>query len=132
MPTQAAGAVEQGAATAADHANIMSKIADLYKAYGPAVADHLTAAGKAIAETGAGRALGTAARIAGSAPVLGAQLATYSSGLNTGEDEELAKKHALQNQMMAQKWGNSPTPNAVNSGFTGQLNNLQRQSRYQQ
>jgi hypothetical protein len=113
---------------AAEHANIMSKIADLYKAYGPALADHLTAAGKAIAESGAGKALGTVARVAGSTPALGAQLALYSGGLNTNEDAELAKKHALESQMMAQKWGNSPTPNAVNSGFTGQLNNLQRRN----
>jgi len=113
---------------AVDHAGIMNKIADLYKTYGPALADHLSAAGKAISETGAGKALGTVARVAGSTPALGAQLALYSGGLNTNEDAELAKKHALENQMMAQKWGNSPTPNAVNSGFTGQLNNLQRRN----
>jgi len=115
------------AAEAVDHNGIISKIAELYKTYGPALADHLTAAGKAISETGAGRALGTVARIAGSTPALGLQLATHSGELNKNEDQALAAVHSAQNQAQWKQYyemkqrANPNLPNAFSSGFAQQL-----------
>ena len=115
------------AAEAVDHNGIISKIAELYKTYGPALADHLTAAGKAISETGAGRALGTVARIAGSTPALGLQLATHSGELNKNEDQALAAVHSDQNQAQWKQYyemkqrANPNLPNAFSSGFAQQL-----------
>ena len=42
-------------------------------------------------------------RIAGSTPVMGAQLALHSGGLNTNEDQLLADKHRLEAQMLLNK-----------------------------
>ena len=61
-----------------------------------------------LAESPLGRVAGGAMRIAGSTPVMGAQLALHSGGLNTNEDQLLAEKHRLEAQMLmnkhAQEW----------------------------
>jgi hypothetical protein len=109
--------------------------------------------GSAFAESPLGKTLGGVARIAGSAPVMGAQLALHSGGLNVGEDQQMAQIRRVQdtigkmapaqqsmyftlpadkrqqvNQMIMN--GQDPSgllvPNAVNSGFTQQLNRLGR------
>ena len=56
-----------------------------------------------MAESPLGRVAGGALRIAGSTPVMGAQLALHSGGLNTNEDQLLAEKHRLEAQMLMNK-----------------------------
>ena len=43
----------------------------------------------------AGKAIAPVARILGSAPVMGAQLALTPTGLNTNEAQELARRRAM-------------------------------------
>lgn len=109
--------------------------------------------GTALAESPLGKTLGGAARIAGSVPAMAAGLATYSGGLNEGEDQQLARMRAIQNtigkmpkeqqsfyftlppnkkqqidQMIMS--GQDPSallvPNAINSGFEQKLKTLGR------
>jgi len=75
--------------------NIAQKYSQLAGRFAPAL--------QAAAESPLGRVATGAMRIAGSAPVMGAQLATHSEGLNTNEDQLLADKHRLEAQMLLNK-----------------------------
>ena len=80
-------------------ANFIDSIAQKYTQIAGRFAPTL----QGIAESPLGRVVGGAARIAGSTPVLGAQLMTHSAGLNTDEDRLLAEKHRLEAQMLMNK-----------------------------
>jgi hypothetical protein len=109
--------------------------------------------GSALAESPLGKTLGGVARIAGSVPVMGAQLALYSGGLNQGEDQQMARIRAIQDSIgkmpkeqqsfyftlpMNKKQqvdqmimnGQDPSallvPNAINSGYAQQLKTMGR------
>ena len=161
-PSQPLGGGPAGAApqAAAEGEGIMSKLSGLYKQYGPAIGEHFTQAGKAIADSRvgqmagavaespagqmAGKVLGGAARIAGSAPAIGAQLMLHSGGLNEGEDAQLKaiqnspeykmqmkqylelkkKQQDEQNHLKQMSQNVNPNlPNAFTSGYAQQLNN---------
>ena len=75
--------------------NIAQKYSQIAQKFAPAM--------QGIAESPLGRVAGGAMRIAGSTPVMGAQLALHSGGLNTNEDQLLADKHRLEAQMLLNK-----------------------------
>ena len=75
--------------------NIAQKYANISKQFAPAL--------QGMAESPLGRVASGAMRIAGSAPVMGAQLMAHSGGLNTNEDQLLADKHRLEAQMLMNK-----------------------------
>jgi hypothetical protein len=82
--------------------NFMSRMASLADKYGKPVTNALSS----IAESPVGRAVGTAARIAGSTPVVGAQLMLHSPELNSNEDNEIKLMHEkqdLERQQLANK-----------------------------
>ena len=66
--------------------NYMQRMTQLAERYMPAAKTAIGTAGKAIAPV---------ARILGSAPVMGAQLALTPTGLNTNEAQELARRRAM-------------------------------------
>jgi hypothetical protein len=138
---QAAGAAENVGAQAAGRTGMMQDLTKLYQKYGPALIDQVGQIGKAIgnsqigqmagavAESPVGRLAGGALRVAGSAPVMGAQLGLYSSGLNQGEDEQMRQIHQQQDALRLKQ--NKTAPNAINSGFSQQLNSYSQQRRPQ-
>ena len=75
--------------------NIAQKYSQIAQKFAPTM--------QGIAESPLGRVAGGAMRIAGSTPVMGAQLALHSGGLNTNEDQLLANKHRLEAQMLLNK-----------------------------
>jgi len=124
----------QSAPAAAQESSLAQRAGQLYNRYAPAVGETLSNAGRAVMESPVARVGGAIlnnplTRFAGSSYGAGLMALAHSGELNTGEDAAMARIHQLQDQQMAQKWTNSPTPNAINSGFTGQLNNLSRQGR---
>jgi len=116
-PTSVGQAAEAGT-QAVDHAGIMNKIAELYKAYGPAVGDHLATAGKVISENPLIN--NPVTRFAGSRLGGGLMAALHSSELNQGEDEQLKQIHQMTQNV------NPNLPNAFTSGFANQLNTGRR------
>jgi hypothetical protein len=138
---QAAGAAENVGAQAAGRTGMMQDLTKLYQKYGPALIDQVGQIGKAIgnsqvgqmagavAESPVGRLAGGALRVAGSVPVMGAQLGLYSSGLNQGEDEQMRQIHQQQDALRLKQ--NKTAPNAINSGFSQQLNSYSQQRRPQ-
>jgi len=131
VPTAPVAQAGEVGAQAVDHAGIMKRIGELYKTYGPAVSEHLTQAGRVIAESPVGKIAGAVAEnplVKGGARILaGPEMATlmaltHSRGLNEGEDEALAKMQTRLNQIG--QGGN--TPNALTSGFSQQLNTLNK------
>ena len=132
----------QAAGTAAEKPGMLKNFAQMAGKYGTA-----------LAESPLGKTLGGAARIAGSAPAMGAQMGLYSGDLNQGEPQAMARTRALQDTIskmpMAQQSfyftlpqnkkqqvdqmimnGQDPSalliPNAFNSGFAQQLNTMGR------
>lgn len=67
--------------------NYMQRMTQLAERYMPAAKSAVGAAGRVIEPV---------ARVLGSTPVMGAQLMTYSPGLNANEEEELRRRRAMQ------------------------------------
>lgn len=96
---QATQAVAQQAPTAE---NFLSRMAQEAKQYAPILSDTAGQVGKVAAPV---------LRFLGSAPVMGAQLMAHSGDLNTGEQQELARRQAMaptitpktDEQLMAEK-----------------------------
>lgn len=88
----APGAVPPASPQAAPTAeNFLSRMTQMAKQYAPQVAETASDVAGRV-----GRVIAPVARIAGSAPALGAQLMLHSGGLNTNEDEELRLMHQKQ------------------------------------
>ena len=93
------GVTPAGGAPAQQGTSFLENIAQKYGQIANRVAPSLSS----IANSPLGRVAGGAMRIAGSAPVMGAQLMAHSGGLNTNEDQLLADKHRLEAQMLLNK-----------------------------
>jgi len=93
------GVTPAGGAPAQQGASFLDNIAAKYGQ----IASKVAPAMQGLAESPLGRVAGGAMRIAGSAPVMGAQLMAHSAGLNTNEDQLLADKHRLELQMLQNK-----------------------------